>query len=48
VANYTVEISGMLAGGVATAWIGAGILSRIPKHRIIPIIAGFLIAIAVW
>jgi uncharacterized membrane protein YfcA len=45
VSNYSVEISGMLAGGIATAWIGAGILSRIPKHRIIPIIAVLLIAI---
>jgi uncharacterized protein len=47
VSNYTVEISGMIAGGIVTAWIGAGILSRIPKHRIIPIIAGLLIAIAI-
>jgi uncharacterized membrane protein YfcA len=46
VSSYVVEISGMLAGGIATAWIGAGILSRIPKRRIIPIIAGLLIAIA--
>jgi uncharacterized membrane protein YfcA len=47
VSNYTVEVSGMVAGGIATAWIGASILSHIPKQRIIPIIAGLLIAIAV-
>jgi uncharacterized membrane protein YfcA len=47
VSNYTVEIWGMLGGGIVTAWIGAGILSRIPKQRIIPIIAGLLIAIAI-
>jgi uncharacterized protein len=47
VSSYTLEISGMLAGGIATAWIGAGILSRIPKQRIMPIIAGLLVAIAI-
>ena len=47
VASYSVEIAGMLAGGVAAAWIGAGVLSRVPKHRIMPIIGLLLIAISV-
>jgi uncharacterized membrane protein YfcA len=47
VSGYAVEISGMVAGGIAMAWIGAGILSRIPKIKITPIIAGLLIVVAV-
>jgi uncharacterized protein len=47
VSSFTVEILGMVAGGVATAWVGAGILSRIPKRGITPIIAGLLVAIAI-
>lgn len=46
VANFSVEIVGMLLGGIAAAWIGAGALSRIPKQRVIPLIGGLLVAIA--
>jgi uncharacterized protein len=49
------EIAGMLAGGVVAAWIGAGMLARIPKARIMGVIAvlllvtaGLLAAEAMW
>jgi uncharacterized membrane protein YfcA len=47
VVNHKIEIAGMLVGGIAAAWIGAGVLSRLPKHRIMPIIGVLLIAISV-
>jgi uncharacterized protein len=45
-ADYRVEIIGMLAGGVAAAWFGATYLSRIPKTRIMGIIAVLLLGTA--
>jgi len=39
VADYKVEIAGMLAGGIFAAWLGAGYLSHIPKNRIMGVIA---------
>jgi uncharacterized membrane protein YfcA len=47
VASYTLEIAAMLVGGIAAAWVGAGLLSRIPKGRIMPVIASLLAAVAV-
>ena len=44
--NFSVEIVGMLMGGIAAAWIGAGVLARMPKQRVIPRIGILLIAIA--
>ena len=35
VADYRLEVIGMLAGGIVAAWLGAGYLERIPKNRII-------------
>ncbi len=46
VTSYGVEIVGMLAGGIVAAWVGAGVLSRMPKHRIMAVIGVLLIAIA--
>jgi uncharacterized membrane protein YfcA len=46
VTGYGIEIVGMLAGGMAAAWVGAGVLSRMPKHRTIAVIGILLIAIA--
>jgi len=46
VAGYRVEILGMLTGGVIAAWIGAGVLARIPKARIMPVIAILLLVTA--
>lgn len=46
VADYSIEIGGMIVGGMAAAWFGAGALSRIPKQRVMPIISFMLIAIA--
>ena len=47
VTHYKVEIGGMLAGGIIAAWLGAGYLSRIPKSKIIGVIAVLLIGTAV-
>jgi uncharacterized membrane protein YfcA len=47
VADYRGEILGMLAGGVIAAWVGAGLLARIPKERIMAVIAILLVATAV-
>jgi uncharacterized membrane protein YfcA len=44
VAEHAVEIIGMLAGGVVAAWFGASFLSRIPKNRIMGVIALLLLA----
>lgn len=46
VTSYGVEIAGMLVGGVAAAWVGAGVLSRMPRQRIMSVIGTLLIAIA--
>lgn len=37
----------MIAGGVASAWIGAGLLARIPKARMLGLIAALLLIVAV-
>ena len=42
VAGFRIEIFGMLAGGIIAAWFGASLLSRIPKTRIMGVIAVFL------
>ncbi len=44
VAEFRLEIFGMLAGGILAAWIGAGYLKHIPKGRITSIIAALLLA----
>lgn len=46
VTSYGVEIAGMLVGGIVAAWVGAGVLSRMPKHRMISVIGVLLVAIA--
>jgi uncharacterized protein len=47
ISDFIVEIVFMIAGGIIAGWIGAGVLSRIPKNRIYLIIAVLLIAVAV-
>jgi uncharacterized protein len=42
--DFRIEIAGMLAGGVIAAWIGAGYLKRIPKTRMMSVIAVLLLA----
>jgi uncharacterized membrane protein YfcA len=44
--DYRVEIVAMLAGGIVAAWVGAGFLSRIPKTRIMGVIAVLLLGTA--
>lgn len=46
ISDFAVEIAAMLAGGMVAAWIGAGLLSRIPKRHTITVIAILLVAIA--
>jgi uncharacterized protein len=46
VTSYGVEIVAMLLGGVVAAWVGAGVLSRMPQHRVTAVIGFLLIAIA--
>ena len=46
VASYTLEVVAMLIGGIAAAWVGAGLLSRIPKDRVMLVIATLLAAVA--
>ncbi len=43
---FRFEIAAMIASSVLAAWVGAGVLSRIPKHRMTSILAVLLIAIA--
>ena len=45
-ADYRLEILGMLAGGSIAAWIGAGVLARIPQERIMGVIAILLLVTA--
>jgi len=47
VADLKVEIVGLLIGGTAAAWLGAGYLRRIPKARMMGVIAVLLLATAV-
>jgi uncharacterized protein len=44
--DLRVEILGMLAGGIVAAWFGATFVSRIPKTRIIGVIAVLLLGTA--
>ena len=46
ISDFTVEIVAMIAGGVIAAWVGAGLLARIPKHRVLAVIAFLLVSIA--
>ena len=46
VSAYIPEIIARSLGGVIAAWIGAGMLGRIPRNRIIPVIAILLALIA--
>jgi uncharacterized protein len=46
-ADLVLEIACMIAGGIFAAWIGAGALLRIPKARLVAVIAGLLVAVAV-
>lgn len=43
---HTVEIACLLVGGIIAAWIGAGLLARIPKANIMSVIAALLLATA--
>jgi uncharacterized membrane protein YfcA len=44
--QFAPEIIAMSLGGVITAWIGAGALSRIPRNRMLPLLAALLAFIA--
>ena len=46
VADFQLEIAGMLVGGIAAAWLGAGYLRSIPKARMMAVIAVLLLATA--
>jgi uncharacterized membrane protein YfcA len=46
IADHVPEILTMIAGGIIAAWIGAAALVRIPKARILAVMAGLLVAIA--
>jgi uncharacterized membrane protein YfcA len=46
IADHRVEILGMLAGGIVAAWFGASYLSRIPKTRIMGVVAVLLLGTA--
>lgn len=45
-ANFTAVIVAMLAGGILAAWLGASLLSRIPKRRTVEVVAALLIGVA--
>ena len=46
VGAHSLEIAGMLAGGIIAAWFGAGYLKHIPKTRIMGVIAVLLLGTA--
>ena len=46
VAAFTTDILGMMLGGIIAAWIGAGLLARISKERVMAVIAALLLATA--
>lgn len=46
VTAYLPEIAAMSMAGVVAAWLGAGLLGRMPRHRILPVIAVLLAATA--
>jgi uncharacterized membrane protein YfcA len=45
--SFRVEIMGLIVGGIIAAWIGASLLSRIPKARMMTVIAVLLMITAV-
>ncbi len=47
VADFKIEIVGMLVGGIIAAWLGAGYLRSIPKSRMMGVIAALLLVTAV-
>jgi uncharacterized membrane protein YfcA len=47
VSSYGAEIVAMLLGGMIAAWVGAGLLARIPKGRVMAVIAVMLAGVAV-
>jgi uncharacterized protein len=46
VAEFQIEIAGMLLGGVTAAWFGAGYLRSIPKSKMVGVIVALLLATA--
>jgi uncharacterized membrane protein YfcA len=48
VAQFVPEIIAMSAAGVVAAWIGAGVMARIPKERMLPLVAILLVLIAAF
>jgi uncharacterized membrane protein YfcA len=46
IADYRIEIAGLLVGGTVAAWLGAGYLKHIPKARMMGVIATLLLATA--
>ena len=46
VSQFIPEIVAMASAGIAAAWVGAGLLERIPRGRILPVIAVLLVLIA--
>ncbi|MBX9590930.1 MAG: sulfite exporter TauE/SafE family protein [Hyphomonadaceae bacterium] len=47
VADFKIEIVGMLVGGIIAAWLGAGYLRSVPKSRMMGVIAALLLVTAV-
>lgn len=47
IAAYVPEIASMVAAGMFAAWIGAAALVRVPRNRIVTVIAVLLVCIAV-
>jgi uncharacterized protein len=46
VADYRIEVAGLLVGGIVAAWLGAGYLKHIPKARMMGVIATLLLTTA--
>ena len=44
---YADVVLSMITGGIITAWIGAGLLARVPAARLVAIIAALLLVVAV-
>ena len=47
VSSHAWEVVAMTCGGVVAGWLGAGVVSRIPRHRLIAAISVLLLAVAV-
>jgi uncharacterized membrane protein YfcA len=45
--HYAPIIVGMILGGMTSAWVGAGLLTTIPKKHVSKIVAAFLLLVAV-